>query len=372
MAARRRFGRVRKLPSGRYQARYLGTDGVDHTAPSTFERKADADRWLAATESDLLRGDWSKPESSRVTVAQYGSAWIRERPGLRPRTVQLYEGLLRLHIVPGLGHVPVGDLSPAQVRLWRANLLAGGLGESTVAKAYRLLKSVMATAEDDRLVRRNPCQIRGASTERPPERPLLTLAQVYALADGVPDRFRMLVLLGTFGSLRWGELAALTRGAVDAEAGLVHVRVSASEPYGKFVVGPPKSAAGRRTVALPEAVLPELREHLRRYVADDAAALVFTGPTGVHIRRSGFQKHWRAAMVHAQVTGVHFHDLRHTGNTLTAHAGANLSDLMTRMGHSSTRAARIYLHTTPERDRAVATALNALLTGAAPNRGSGT
>ena len=111
----------------------------------------------------------------------------------------------------------------------------------------------MATAEDDRLVRRNPCQIRGASTERPPERPLLTLAQVYALADGVPDRFRMLVLLGTFGSLRWGELAALTRGAVDAEA-----------------------------------VLPDLREHLRRYVADDAAALVFTGPTGVHIRRSGF------------------------------------------------------------------------------------
>ena len=230
----------------------------------------------------------------------------------------------------------------------------------------------MARAEDDRLVRRNPCQIRGASTERPPERPLLTLAQVYALADGVPDRFRMLVLLGTFGSLRWGELAALTRGAVDAEAGLVHVRVSASEPYGKFVVGPPKSAAGRRTVALPEAVLPGLREHLRRYVADDDAALVFTGPTGVHIRRSGFQKHWRAAMVHAQVTGVHFHDLRHTGNPLTAHAGANLSDLLTRMGHSSTRAARIYLHTTPERDRAVATALNALLAGAAPNRGSGT
>jgi len=109
-----------------------------------------------------------------------------------------------------------------------------------------------------------------------------------------------------------------------------------------------------------------------RYVADDAAALVLTGPTEVHIRRSGFQKHWRAVMVHAQVTGLHFHDLRHTGNTLTAHAGANLSDLMTRTGHSSTRAARIYLHTTPERDRAVATTLNALLTGAAPRRGSGT
>jgi integrase len=54
---------------------------------------------------------------------------------------------------------------------------------------------------------------------------------------------------------------------------------------------------------------------------------------------------------------VHFHDLRHTGNTLTAHSGATLSDLMMRMGHASTRAARIYLHTTSARDRVVADAL---------------
>lgn len=69
------------------------------------------------------------------------------------------------------------------------------------------------------------------------------------------------------------------------------------------------------------------------------------GPTGVRIRQIGFQKHKRAAMAHDQVTSVHFHDLRHTGNTLTAHGGANLSDVMTGMGPSSTRVARIYLHT---------------------------
>jgi hypothetical protein len=60
---------------------------------------------------------------------------------------------------------------------------------------------------------------------------------------------------------------------------------------------------------------------------------------------------------------VHFHDLRHTGNNLTAHAGANLRELMARMGHSSTRAALIYLHSTDERQRELADALGELAAG---------
>ncbi|MGI4893945.1 MAG: tyrosine-type recombinase/integrase [Janthinobacterium lividum] len=315
------------------------------------------------TEGDLLRGDWSDPQAGRVQLQAYATAWVRERPGLRPKTLQLYEGLLRLHIVPGLGHVPVSELTPAHVRTWRAELLARGLGPVTVAKAYRLLRAVMGTAEDDRLIRRNPCQIKGASTERSPERPMLTLTEVYALADAVPERFRILVLLATFASLRWGELTALTRAAVDAETGTVKVEVAMVELRdGRMVVGPPKSDAGRRTVSVPAALLPELREHLRRFTSADPSSLVFTGLRGNALRRSNFQQHWVSARTAAGVrSGVHFHDLRHTGNTLTAHAGATLSDLMSRMGHSSTRAARIYLHTTFERDRAVAAALNELL-----------
>jgi integrase len=59
---------------------------------------------------------------------------------------------------------------------------------------------------------------------------------------------------------------------------------------------------------------------------------------------------WRAA----GLTGIHFHDLRHAGNTFTANAGANLRELMQRMGHSSTRAALIYLHGGGQRQRAIA------------------
>lgn len=360
---RRRFGRVRQLPSGRWQARYSGPDGIDRPAPQTFDRRADADRWLAKVEDDLIHGQWTDPELARVPLRIFAVAWLRERPNLRPKTVQLYEGLIRLHILPGLGDVTLGEVTPGRVRAWRAELLAGGLGTVTVAKAYRLLRTIMGTAVEDRLIRSNPCQIKGASTESIPERPVLAVAQVYALANGMPPRYRLLVLLATFCSLRWGEVAALRGRALDADRGLVHVRETVNElADGSLVIGPPKTDAGRRVVAIPAALLPDVLRHLDLFVGDDPDALVFAGPKGAVPRRSNFQKYWRAALVKADLpTSVHFHDLRHTGNTLTAQAGATLSDLMARMGHASTRAARIYLHTTSERDVQVAAALNRFL-----------
>jgi len=90
MSAKRRFGRVRKLPSGRWQVRYKGPDGLDRPAPRTFPTKRDAEVWLTKTEADMLADDWLDPDLGRVVFGDYASAWIDERPGLRPKTVQLY------------------------------------------------------------------------------------------------------------------------------------------------------------------------------------------------------------------------------------------------------------------------------------------
>ena len=69
---------------------------------------------------------------------------------------------------------------------------------------------------------------------------------------------------------------------------------------------------------------------------------------------------WLPALTKAGLPEIHFHDLRHTGNILTATAGASLRELMARMGHASTRAALVYLHDTDERQRAIAAAVNDL------------
>ena len=127
---------------------------------------------------------------------------------------------------------------------------------------------------------------------------------------------------------------------------------------GGHAFGPPKSRAGKRVVPFPTLLSTEVAQHLSQFVGEKDDALVFTSPAGPPMRHSNvYRRAWLPAVRTVGLVGVHFHDLRHTGNTLTADAGANLRELMERMGHSSTRAALVYLHSTSDRQRSIADAV---------------
>ena len=360
----RRFGNVRKLPSGRWQARYRGPDGLMRSAPETFGSKRDAEQWLTVIDAEILRGDWSDPLAGRVPLGEYGQRWIEEHP-LGERTREEYDTLWRHHIDPYLGRIELAEISTDTVRSWRATLLREGRSQDRTAKAYRLLRAVLNTAVDDGKIKRNPCRIKGAGDYRAAERPTATVAQVYALADRMPDRFRVLVLAAAFTGLRWGELIALRRCDVDLTGGVLHVRRRLAQPRrGGLQEGPPKSAAGVRSLALPEILAEELHQHIDQYAGPGPDGLVFRGPKGAVLRRSNFGRStkWTALVTAVGLpAGFHFHDLRHTGNQLTAASGATTRELMHRMGHGSMRAALIYQHATSARDRSIATALSALV-----------
>lgn len=103
MAGRRRFGNLRKRALGRWQARYLGPDGLMHSAPNTFfATERDGAQWLTPMESEIIRGEWQAPEAGEVVLSAYGDRWIADRK-LAPRTRQGYEYLLALHIGPHHG-----------------------------------------------------------------------------------------------------------------------------------------------------------------------------------------------------------------------------------------------------------------------------
>jgi Phage integrase, N-terminal SAM-like domain len=186
---RRRFGNVRKRESGRFQIRYPGPDGRMRTGPETYARKGDAERALVLIEAQIRSGEWTDPDRAKVRLGEYAPTWIAERPGLRPRTADLYRWLLGKHITPYLGGVPLSKLSTRLIREWRATLLRDGVSVSVTAKAYRLLRAILMTAvEEDNLLPRNPCRIRGAGDEQAPERPVLTVAQVFELAEVIGRR----------------------------------------------------------------------------------------------------------------------------------------------------------------------------------------
>jgi integrase len=207
--------------------------------------RALADCFLAATRTDLERGTWIDPTAGKVALADYAEKWLADRPSLRPRTVEL----LRLHVLPDLGSTELAQLTPGKVRSWRARLIeAGHPGRSSIAKSYRLLHAICATALEDGFITRNPCVTKGASAERP----VAMIEEVLALADAIEPRHRAMVLLATFCGLRVGELRALRQRNLD----LLHRTVAVVEQYqqlgdGALVLGPPKTDARTRVVAIP-------------------------------------------------------------------------------------------------------------------------
>jgi integrase len=316
------------------------------------------------------------PDAGKVTLREYATRWLDQRADLRPRTVELYEGELRLHILPPLGDIELAKLTFAKVRGWNAAMLkAGKPGKSTVAKCYRLLHAIMNTAVADELIVRNPCNIKGAGQEDPEERPIVSVPKVYELADAIEPRFRAMVLIAAFAGLRLGEMMGLRRDAVD----LLHGTIKVAEQYqelksGERSFGPPKTRAGVRTVAIPALLKPELEYHLATFAGSGKKGLLFCGPQGQPLRRASWYRAWHRALKKGGIEeDLKPHDLRHTGNTLTAMTGASTKELMARLGQSSPRAALIYQHATKERDREIADALNGLIEAKlTPARGTGT
>lgn len=284
----------------------------------TFARRRDADAYARTTEADRLRGLVVDPRAGLVLFEAYAQQWLRQRR-LRPRTRDLYDGYLRNHILPAFGERPMGKVIPAEVRAWNADLGAH-LASATTARIYRVLHAIFATAVEDEIVWRNPCVVRGAASAESPERPVATIAEVDALVDAMHPPYRAMVVLAAWCGLRLGELLALTRRRIDVLHGTVEVVGSTYERTdGTILVGPPKTPSGRRTVSIPPHVLPTLERHLRDRVGTKADAPLFTGPNGGVFYRKTFSRHWRKARRAVGVEHLHFHDLRHTGNTLVRH-----------------------------------------------------
>lgn len=362
MAAPRRstFGNVRRLPSGRWQARYADPGGRSVTAPYTFDTKLDAQTWLTTTRADLVRGAWL-PTDSAVTLADYASTWLAHRR-LKPRTVDHYRRILDRVILPTFGSTPVRRLTPASVREWHAHLDPST--PTQTAHAYALLKAICATAVDDDLLPANPCRVRGAGqSKRASRTEPATVAELATIAANVPSRYRLMILLAAWCALRFGELVELRRSDVDLKRGVLRVRRAVVWVDGRAVVGSPKSDAGSRDVAIPPHVLPAVREHLAAMPMTGRDALLFpaAGDPGKHMRPATLAKVFYPARDAAGRPDLRFHDLRHTGAVLATSTGASLAEVMARLGHSTPGAAMRYQHAARGRDAEIAALLSRLV-----------
>lgn len=375
---RRSFGAIRKLPSGRYQAHYVGPDGAKHLAPATFHTHDDAAAWCAHERRLIDLDVWTAPadrakadeEAPTVILADYARTWLEER-NLKPSTRTAYRSKLETRILPELGELELPAITPAVVRKWYAALVAtpsapnGGRdrsGATRNAHCYALLRTILGTAVDDGLIEVNPCRIRGAGqAKRVHEIEVLAAGDLDRLAAAMPDETRLVVLLAAWCGLRRGEVLALRRRDIAPDGTEVYVRRGVTFIQSRPVFSTPKTAAGVRDVTVPPHIVPAVVDHLNEYVGRGRDSLLFVGKADGVLDEWTLRRTFKAAAESIDRPTLRFHDLRHQGAVMAARAGATTRELMDRLGHTTPQMSMRYQHAAAGRDAEIAARMSRMI-----------
>lgn len=302
----------------------------------SFKSYADAKRFKAVLEGDMVNGTYMDPRNGAVSLESFGAEYLPStlidvRASTKARILSIY----KTHILPEFGHMPLSAITAPTVTLW-VHQMTEQMSPATVRKNAFVLRRVLDQAVAHGILRANPAALVRLPAEPRHEQRYLTHSQVWDLADSIEPRFRAMVLVAVFGGLRFGEVTALTRANVIPETNQIRVKQTVVEVAGSVSFGPPKTKTSIRTVTLPRSIMAELVDHMDKYTNHDINALVFTGQRNVVIRRSWFYRYyWVPATLTAGQEGLRFHDLRHTFVALWVSLGRNPKEVSKAAGHSS-------------------------------------
>ena len=349
---------IQKLPSGHFQVRYRGPDGRQHKR--SFDREREARAFAGAMESNRARGEWIDPAAGRVTLEELWGRWRPDAP-YRASHLATYDVYWRTQVGPKLGRYPLARITKQVVQRFVSDVQRERNSAWVTEHALRLLRKLLMEAMDAELIARNP-----AARVRLPKKPkrhtptVLTPQEIGALAREVPPQWRALVLVNSYGAMRWSEVVGLTLGSVDWKRRMLSVTETVVEVAGHLHREPTKTEAGRRTITLPGFVMDALAEHVEKWPPGELG-LIFHDRNGQPVRRSTFYRSWRKATEMAGLSGFTVRNLRHTGASLAVASGADLQHLKVRMGHESiATTSRFYLQMYEGQDAEIAKRLEEL------------
>ena len=282
------------------------------------------------------QGTYIDPGGGKTTLADYVTEWWKVKTGLKPKTVASYKAVLKLEILPTFGATPLNRITSIDVEQWLVDMKTAGKSASRIRQSKNLLHQILAHATRWRRIGYNPTEgIRAPVTTTKKLPRYITATEVDQIADAVPDRYRVLVLVLGYLGLRWAEAVGLQRHNIHLLKRRLHIESTLSEVEGEFHRVPPKTHE-ERDVVLPVFLADELAGHIGRYVEDDPDALVFTSPGGNPIRNSNFRRRvWTPALDTAGVDKLTMHQMRHTAASIMAAEGWPLTAVKEQLGHSS-------------------------------------
>jgi integrase len=354
-----------------WRAHYRTPSGEQRN--KTFDRKVDAERFLASVENSRVTGTFVDPVLSRLTVGEWTKRWLEGQTHVKPSTYERYAGVIRKHVEPTWANVMLSNVSHGDVQAWVARLTATQ-SPSSVRKIHRVLSLILDMAVKDGRLARNVAEKVNLPRPIKHERRYLTHSQVEDLARacGYPadpskhssydtrtnEMYRLVVLFLSYTGVRFGEMAALKVKRIDLTRRRAAIVESVTPVQGKGLVwGTPKSHQ-RREVSIPSFLVSDLADRVNGRGPDD---LVFGGIRNDQpLRVSTFRSAFSAAAAAIGVPDLHPHELRHTAASLAIASGADVKVVQKMLGHASaTMTLDTYGHLFEDRLDEVAAAMDA-------------
>ena len=348
-------GNIRKRPDGRWESRVRLPDGRRKSFYG--KTRAEVARKLALAFQALEQG--APMGDERVTVGEFLDVWLEDgaRPTVKPSTLEGYERALRLHIKPHLGHMRLRELTPYHVQRWLNILSDGGMATSTIRVQLAILRRALGQGESWGMVPRNVARLIDGPTIHREERVVLDASDARRLLDQVRgDRYEALWLIALSTGARQGEILGLRWIDIDLDAGLIHIRQALIKRTGAIVFGPPKTAAGARSIPITKSSIEMLRSHRERQDSErenssdwEDYGLVFPSSRGTPLDHGRVRTMLHRHLEAAGLKRMRFHDLRHSCATLLLAQGVDLKTISAILGHASIAiTANLYAQVLPD------------------------
>lgn len=326
-----------------WEARWytIDGDGKRKQHSHSCKTKVEAERYLGRMLGEADRGESLDPALGKASFGAVANSWLQSLdPALKPKTRSGYESIVREHLMPAFGMLPVGAIKPGDVHRF---LNSAEVGPGTKRNIVRVLNPIMNLAVLDGRIRVNPVTTLMATFKLPrvpgnDDPPFLTPAQVQELADEVGPPYDVLVLTAAYTGLRSGELSALRVKDIDLENSRLRVRESVSDVDGTLHFVSPKTGKPR-SMSLPRFLVEYLEAATKGRPQDD---FVFAGESPLR-HRNFYARRFKPAVKRLVESGrwperlasLRFHDLRHTAAAILIANGEHPKAVQERLGHSS-------------------------------------
>jgi integrase len=371
---------VHKQPNGRWRARYR--DACGKSRSKTFDRRADAQRFLDDMSTDVRRGTWIDPRAQRISFDEWADRWWRSTTKLRPTTRRGYWGAYARHVLPYFSGRWIADIDYMDVEMFIADRIDAGLSPKYVRQCVSIVSLIMRAGVRSNLRHDNPAADHHIPMPRRKlrEGDVLDMEQVHQLVRHTPASYQSAVWLLLLTGLRPAELCGLRVCDFDRDGPVIHIRQTVLPLHGfdteafQLVTGPPKTAAGDRTIPIPQWLATELAQMIddreRRGSADPETSPLFQTRYGNPLNRDKLRaKVIRPALRAAGLPEtIRTYDLRHSHASLLIDLGANLLAVAQRMGHSDPAITlRVYGHLFEGTQLELSQQLDALRAATAPD-----